>query len=113
MTLEQAARALSAEWVHPGPAGAATRSLRGVVATDLMSDLLVADRHGHLVLTSLASDQVIRTADIVGAPAVVVVNGKPLPAGMVDLARELGVALLRSTLPMYEACVAVARAAGP
>jgi hypothetical protein len=84
----------------------------GVVATDLMSDLLTADRVGCLVLTGLASDQTVRTADLVGAVGVMVVNGKPLPAGMVELARELGMPLLRCRRPMFEACAALARAAG-
>lgn len=112
MTLEEARRALDAEEVHM-PEAARTRELAGVVATDLMSDLLTADRVGYLVLTALASDQTVRTADLVGVAAVIVVNGKPLPAGMVELARELGMPLLHCRRPMFEACVALARVAAP
>jgi hypothetical protein len=77
-----------------------------------MSDLLVADRHGHLLVTSLASDQAIRTADIVGATAVAVTNGKTLPASMVALARELDMTLVRTRLRTFEACVRLGVALG-
>ncbi len=111
MTLDDARRALAAEEIHL-PDAARAREVSGVVATDLMSDLLTADRVGCLVLTALASDQAVRTADLVGAAGVIVVNGKPLPAGMVELARELGMPLLRCRRPMFESCAALARAAG-
>ena len=58
-----------------------------------------------LLLTSLASDQVLRTAQVVGAVGVVVVNGKPLPSSMVTVANSLGVSLLTTRLAKYEACV--------
>jgi hypothetical protein len=83
------------------------RPVRTVVACDLMSDVLVVDDDDILLLTSLASDQAVRTAQVVGAVAVVVVNGKPLPSSMADVARSLHVTLATSTMTKYEACVAV------
>ncbi len=111
MTLEEVRRVLEAEEVYV-PEAARGREVSGIVATDLMSDLLTTDHTGCLVLTGLASDQAVRTANLIEAAAVVVVNGKPLPAGMVGLARELDMPLLRCRRPMFEACVALARAAG-
>ena len=81
------------------------RSIRRVVASDLMSDVLVVDDEDMLLLTSLASDQVLRTAHVVGAVGVVVVNGKPLPSSMVAVAGGLGVSLLTTKLAKFEACV--------
>ena len=86
------------------------KPVRHVVACDLMSDVLVADHEDHLLVTSLASAQSVRTASLVGAAGVLLVNGKPLPAGMQELARELDVTLLRTPLPKFEACVAIGRA---
>jgi hypothetical protein len=84
----------------------------GVVASDLMSDVLVTAQENFLLVTSMASEQMIRTADFVGALGVVVVNDKPLTPAMVELARSLGMALLRSPLPKYEACLAIGACLG-
>jgi len=89
--------------------GSFDRPIRKVVASDLMSDVLVVDEDDMLLLTSLASDQVLRTAQVVGAVGVVVVNGKPLPSSMVSVASTLGVSLLKTRLSKYEACVALSQ----
>lgn len=106
MKLDELLRSLDAEVVHRG-AGFESASVETVTASDLMSDVLVTDAPRQLIVTSLASDQVIRTADIVGAAAVAVVNGKTLPENMRRLARELNLTLLRSPLSKFEACVAL------
>jgi len=85
------------------------RHIRKLVASDLMSDVLVVDEDDMLLLTSLASDQVLRTAQVVGAVGVVVVNGKPLPSSMVSVANTLGVSLLTTRLAKYDACVTLYR----
>ena len=115
MKLDEILRRLHAEVVHRG-AGFESADVEHVTASDLMSDVLVTDAPRQLIVTSLASDQAIRTADIVGAAAVAVVNGKTLPENMRRLARELNLTLLRSPLPKFEACVALsalARAVPP
>jgi len=78
-----------------------------VVSSDLMSDVLVVDEENILLLTSLASDQVLRTAQIVGAVGVIVVNGKPLPSSMVNVANDLRMTLATTKLSQYDACIAV------
>jgi len=88
----------------------AEHPVQSVVASDLMSDVLVVTREDFLLVTSLASDQMIRTADLVGAAGVVLVNGKPPPASALKLATDLGIALIRSPLPKYEACLAIGAA---
>lgn len=108
MTLSELAGALGLEVLHAGR-GFDSAAVAHVVACDLMSDVLVADRHGHLLVTSLASDQAARTADIVGAAGVLVVNGKTLPATLVTVARDLDLTLLRGAEPKYETCVRLGR----
>ena len=83
-----------------------------VIASDLMSDVLMMDQDQPLLLTSLVSDQSLRTANVVGAIALVVANGKTPPPNMVDLARELGIALARTDMAKFEASVALGKALG-
>ena len=85
--------------------GASPRAVGAVVANDLMSDVLLTDSDDILLLTSLASDQAVRTANIVGAAAVVVHNAKPLPATMCQVADTLGIPLISSPLAKFDACV--------
>lgn len=86
------------------------RHVGHVVASDLMSDVLLVDSDDILLLTSLASDQVLRTAHVVGAMGVVVHNNKPLPASMADLAQRLGIALVTSPGGKYECCIKIYKA---
>ena len=83
-----------------------------VVAADLMSDVLMMDLERPLLLTSLATDQALRTAHVVGAVAVLVANGKTPPAEMVALARKLDLPLARTALSKFDAAVALGKALG-
>lgn len=85
------------------------KPLRHVVASDLMSDVLVADFEDIVMVTSLASEQTVRTADIVGARGVVLVNDKTPQASMKALAEQQDLTVLSTPLTMYEACVALGR----
>ena len=87
--------------------GESDRTVGAVVANDLMSDVLLNDADDMLLLTSLASDQAIRTANIVGAMAVVVHNAKPLPQTMCQVADALGIPLVSSPLSKYDSCVRI------
>ena len=87
--------------------GASPRAVGAVVANDLMSDVLLYDADDILLLTSLASDQAIRTAHIVGAMGVVIHNAKPLSQTMIEVANNLGIPLVSSPLAKYEACVRI------
>ncbi len=108
MTILEVSETLGAEVLVRGEG--CGKAIRHVVASDLMSDVLLVDEEDMLLLTSLASDQVLRTAQIVGAVGVVVVNGKPLPSSMVNVANDLRMTLVTCRLSKYEACVAVSAA---
>lgn len=81
-----------------------------VVVSDLMSDVLLVEREDFLLVTSLTSDQMVRTADIVGARAIVVVNNKQLQEGTVRLACEHGIPLVRTAMRTFDVCRALVRA---
>ena len=88
------------------------KPVRHVVACDLMSDVLVVDEDDLLLVTSLASDQSVRTAHVIGAVGVLVVNGKRLPESMVALADDLDVTLARSDLTKFRACIRIGKLLG-
>lgn len=109
MTLAKITPLLKADVFH-GPDGYETTAIAHIVASDLMSDVLVAHTEDFVLITSLASDQMIRTADLVGASGVILVNGKRPPASLTTLAQELEMPLLGTALPKFEACLAVGQA---
>jgi hypothetical protein len=76
----------------------------GVVASGLMSDVLTTDQEGILLVSNLTTAQVVRTADMVGAHAILITNKKPLSEDMIELAKDLSISLLRTDLSMFEAC---------
>ncbi|MBE6350249.1 MAG: hypothetical protein E7062_05820 [Spirochaetaceae bacterium] len=78
-----------------------------IVAGDLMSDILVSVEGINLLVTSLATEQAIRTADIVGATAVLLVNDKLPNQQMKNLAENTDISLLCTPLPLFDACVSL------
>ena len=96
-------------WIDPARE---TAEVLNVISSDLMSDVLMVDLDHPLLLTSLVSDQSLRTAHVVGAAGVLIANGKTPPSEMVDLARQLGVPLARTPLAKFDAAVALGKALG-
>ncbi len=79
------------------------------VASDLMSDVLVLEDEEFLLITSLSSEQAVRTADIVGARGILLVNGKKPQPGMVTLAKELNKTLITTSQRMFRVCALLGR----
>jgi hypothetical protein len=72
------------------------------IGADLMSDVLRFGREDMLLITGLTNPQVIRTAEMVGIPALLFVRAKLPPPETVALAQEAGIALLVTQFTMYE-----------
>ena len=87
--------------------------VRNIIAADLMSDVLMTDAEHPLLVTSLATDQSLRTAHVIGAAGVLVVNDKALPSSMAPLATELDLTLARTQLSKYDAIVRMGRLMDP
>ena len=83
--------------------------VENVTAGDLMSEVLVFEMENLLLVTALNSEQALRTASMVDALGVVLVNGKAPGPKMVALADELEIALLSTPLSMFEACAELHR----
>ncbi|NCD32727.1 MAG: hypothetical protein EOL87_04835 [Spartobacteria bacterium] len=83
-----------------------------VVACDLMSDVLVVDEDDILLVTSLVSRQSLKTAHLVGAHALVIVNDKAVPEDLIELADELELTLIGTPMSKFSACVALGKLLG-
>ena len=112
MELQRIAHALDAELIC-GPEDWEKIEVEAVFASDLMSDVLMSDRDELLLITSLSTEQTIRSAGIVGAEALVITNNKTVTQGMIDLANDQEVALLCTSHPKYESCVRIGRIMEP
>jgi len=73
-------------------------------ASDLMSDVLRFDLLHGLLITGLANPQVVRTAEIAEAGAVLMVRGKAPHPETLYLAAQVGIPILGTELIMFEAC---------
>lgn len=76
-----------------------------VCAADFLSDILATKKQNFIILTGYTNQQVIRTADIVGAVAVVFVRGKYPPVETIGIAKAHGIPLYVSPDPMFESCI--------
>ncbi|HAK45550.1 MAG TPA: hypothetical protein DCO79_06480 [Spirochaeta sp.] len=84
-----------------------TEPVKHVAASDLMSEVLVAEEENLMLITALNTEQTIRTAHIVDALGILLVNGKTPQPGMVRLAEEFDIALISTKKSMFESCAAV------
>ena len=89
-----------------------SRQIKTCVVSDLMSDVLTRTEDDFIIVTSLNSDQVVRTADMVGAAGIVLVNGKHPQENMKKLAQEHGLTLVSTSLDAFHVCLAAGRILG-
>lgn len=71
-------------------------------SADLMSDVLAFAKSGSLILTGLTTPQVVRTASILDALALIIVRGKIPSAETLELARELDIPVLSTRYILFE-----------
>lgn len=99
MRLRDVLTAVEGIVVHQG----ADMDVRCGLSADLMSDVLRFGREGMLLITGLTNPQVVRTAEMIGLPALLFVRSKLPPPETIQLARETGISLLATRFTMYEA----------
>jgi hypothetical protein len=103
MTLAQVRDLLGCEVVFD-PGNLASTRVCLACGADLMSDVLAFIKPDALLLTGLTNAHSVRTAELAEVRAVVYVRNKRPEPGAIALAQEMGLPLLRTALPMYEAC---------
>ena len=106
MVLKQVVDTLNATPVFAG-AGWEDLEIGSVFASDLISDILVSDGDEQLLITSLTTPQVVRTASIVGAVAIILVHRRQVPDGLAASARAGEIPLFLSTMTKYDSCVRI------
>ncbi len=111
VTLVQVVESIKGEVVYKAKSYDQSR-VAFVVACDLMSDVLVIDEDNILLVTSLVSRQSLKTAHLVGASGIVIVNDKTLPADLVSLAEELEISVIRTPLDKFMCCVELGKLLG-
>ena len=79
-------------------------NIEKVTASDLMSDVLALGEEGSLLITGLASPQCIRTAGVVGIPAVIIVRNRDIMPETIEAAKLSGISLLSTKYGMFETC---------
>jgi predicted transcriptional regulator len=71
---------------------------------DLMSDVLHYDVAQGLLITGLINPQIVRTAEMADASAILMVRGKTPLLETITLARQIGLPIIGTQLTMFEAC---------
>ncbi len=80
------------------------KSVVGCGAADLMDDVLSAVVEDAILLTGLTTEEVVQTAVIAGASAVVFVRGKKPEESVLEQARERQLPLLMTPYSLFVAC---------
>lgn len=68
---------------------------------DLMSDVLAFVKDKALLLTGLMNPQVVRTAEMMDISAIVFVRGKVPEEEIINMAKEKGIVIMTTELPLY------------
>lgn len=76
--------------------------LAGGYTSDLLSDVMAHAKTGEALITIQAHKNTVAVATLIGAPAIVVCNGRPVPEDMVEAARDEGIAIVRTDLNQFE-----------
>lgn len=79
-------------------------SIKSIISSDLMSDVLISEGEVDLLITSLATEQTIRTGDIIDLKAIIIVNNKEVTPEMHDLASDFDITIFKTTYSKYATC---------
>lgn len=80
------------------------KTIETICGSDMMSDVLAFIKKNALLLTGLTNLQVIRTAEMLDIVCIAFIRGKTPSEDMVHMAEECGIYIIKSELPMFEAC---------
>jgi redox-sensing transcriptional repressor len=102
MKLEDLAHEIGARLITPGRPGGT--EVARIYAGDRVSDLLNEASDKTLLVSNLASVQLLRVAELMDVPGICFVNAVEPAADVVDLARQNGTLLLVSPAGVFETC---------
>lgn len=102
MTLEELADRIGAQIITPGrPDGTPVKT---VYAGDRVSDLLNEAAEGTLLVSNLASVQLVRVAELMDVPGICFVDGVTPHEDIIELARVNRTLLMTSPVGVFETC---------
>jgi hypothetical protein len=107
MKLEDIVAVTEGELLVPSPLDL---DLQYGFASDLMSDVLHYAQPQTLLLTGLTNLQSVRTAEMADLPAILFARAKCPPLDTLELARQVGIAVVSSPYTLYEVCGLLFRA---
>ena len=102
MKLNEVKDILNAEFLSGEDKG--DTEVKSACGCDLMSDVLAFVKDQALLLTGLMNSQVVRTAEMMDMKAIVFVRGKNPSDEILELAKDAGIAILSTELPLYVSC---------
>ncbi len=102
MTILEAQKAIEAELIEN--TGKNDVEILSACGADLMSDVMAFVKDQVLLMTGLINVQVIRTAILMDIQAICFVRGKRPNPEMISMAKENGIVLLTTRLPLFLAC---------
>ena len=80
------------------------KEVNSACGSDMMSDVLAFVKEQAVLLTGLVNPQVVRTAEMMDMKCIVFVRGKSPDLGMINLAEDREIVLIRTDLEMFTAC---------
>ena len=80
------------------------RDVMSACGSDMMSDVLAFVKNQAALLTGLVNPQVIKTAEMMDMHCIVFVRDKRPTPDMIELAADADIALLCTSVRMFEAC---------
>lgn len=84
--------------------GDTDREISICCASDLMSDVLTLDTENALLITGLATNQAINTAQMADIETIIFVRGKKIGKDLIAFAEENDVTIITTSLSMFRCC---------
>ena len=78
--------------------------VQAACGSDMMSDVLAYPKERMVLLTGLTNMHVVRTCEMLDVMMIVFVRGKLPPREVLDMAGDLGIAVIGTPHTLYEAC---------
>ena len=99
MKVQELAKILGAEIKQNGAADA---KIEDGYTSDLLSDVMAHAKSGTALITIQAHKNTVAVAVLIGAPAIVVCNTRPIPEDMLEAAKEEDIAIILTNLSQFE-----------
>ena len=78
--------------------------VQAACGSDMMSDVLAYPKERMVLLTGLTNMHVVRTCEMLDVMMIVFVSGKLPPQEVLEMAGDLGIAVIGTPHTLYESC---------